>query len=144
MTVIYMNPHPTNFKLLRQNIGFSYSERIPVTFSWLFHSFSFFFFCYFTFLLIFTKIMLLLLYFFFSWKLFLFFHVPGCSGMFRNVPACSGMFRVPGFIDGRIYKVNEQVWLQQLSPTMWSFSWEGVGGYEAQHSLYGEALTATL
>ena len=25
----------------------------------------------------------------FSWKLFLFFHVPGCSGMFRHVPECS-------------------------------------------------------
>ena len=30
-------------------------------------------------------------------KLFLFFHVPGCSGMFRHI--CFGMFRVPGFID---------------------------------------------
>ena len=30
---------------------------------------------------------------FFSWKLLLFFHVPGCSGMLWNVPECS-MFRV--------------------------------------------------
>ena len=81
---------PTNFNLLRQNIVFSYSERIPVSFSWLFHYFSFFF-CYFTLLLIFTKIILLLLLFF-SWKLFLFFHFPGCSGMFR----------VPGFIDAHV------------------------------------------
>ena len=29
---------------------------------------------------------------------FLFFHVPGCSGMSRHVPECS-MFHVPGFID---------------------------------------------
>ena len=33
--------------------------------------------------------------FFFWWKLFLFFHVPGCSGMSRNVP-CSGFYRRPG------------------------------------------------
>ena len=94
---------PTNSNLLRQNIVFSYSERIPVSFSWLFHYFSFFF-CYFTLLLIFTKIILLLLfyYIFFHENYFYFFmfrDVPGCSGMFRNVPACSGMFRVPGFID---------------------------------------------
>ena len=87
--------HPTNFNLLRQNIVFSsYSERMPVSFSWLFHYFSFFL-CYFTLLLIFTKIIfrLLFYYIFFSWKLFLFFHVPGCSGMFRDVPECSGMFQ---------------------------------------------------
>ena len=86
---------PTSFNLLRQNIVFSYSERIPVSFSWLFHYFSFFF-CYFTFLLICTKIILLLLfyYFFYSWKLFLFFPVPGCSRMFRDVP-CSWFYRRP-------------------------------------------------
>ena len=33
-----------------------------------------------------------LINFFFSWKLLLFFHVPGCSGMFR----------VSGFIDARL------------------------------------------
>ena len=33
---------PTNFNLLRQNIVFSHSERIPVSFSRLFHYFSFF------------------------------------------------------------------------------------------------------
>ena len=47
-------------------------------------------------LLIFTKTMLLLSFYlinFFSWKLLLFFYVPGCSGMFRDVPECSGMFR---------------------------------------------------
>ena len=62
-----------------------------------------YYFCYFTLLLIFTKIILLLLfyYIFFSWKLFLFLHVPGSSGMFRDVPECSGMFHVPDFIDGR-------------------------------------------
>ena len=99
---------PTNFNLLRQNIVFSYSQRKSVSFSWLIDYFSFFF-CYFTLLLIFTKIILLLLFYhiFFSWKLFLFFHVPGYSGMFRNVPACSGMFRVPGFIDGLFSRTVE-------------------------------------
>ena len=84
---------PTNFNLLRKNIVFSYSERIPVSSSWLFHYFSFFF-CYFTLLLI--NFIFFFLYFFFM-KIILIF---SCSGMFRNVPACSGMFRVPGFIDG--------------------------------------------
>ena len=46
---------PTNFNLLRQNIVFSYSERIPVFFFCFFHYFSFFF-CYFTLLSICTKI----------------------------------------------------------------------------------------
>ena len=107
ITVIYMNPHPTNFNLLRQNIVFSYSERIPVSFSWLFHYFSFFF-CYFKLLLIFTKIMSLLLFYYiyiYIYIYFFFFHenyfyffmfrdVPECSGMFRNVP-CSGFYRRP-------------------------------------------------
>ena len=70
---------------------------IRVSFS-LFLSLSVF--CYFT-LLIFMKIIIII--FFFSLKLFLFFHVPGCSGMFRHVPACSGMFHVPGFIDAHNY-----------------------------------------
>ena len=95
-----MNPHlPQKFNLLRQNIVFSYSERIPVSFYRLFHYFSFFF-CYFTLLLIFTKINLLVLFyyiFFFIKIIFIF----SCSGMFRNVPACSGMFHVPDFIDAQ-------------------------------------------
>ena len=45
--------------------------------------------CYFV-IINFTKTMLLLSfffnYYFFSWKLLLFFHIPGCSGMFRHVP----------------------------------------------------------
>ena len=92
ITVICMNPHsPNKFNLLRQNIVFSYSERIPVSFSWLFHYFSFFF-GYFTFLLILTKIILLLLfyYIFFFMKIIFIF---SCSGMFRDVPRCS-MFLV--------------------------------------------------
>ena len=85
-----MDPRPTNY--LRQNIVFSYSEMTRVSFSF-FLSLSVFY--YVTLLLIFMKIILLLLLFFiFSLKLFLFFHVPGYSGMFRNVP-CSGFYRRP-------------------------------------------------
>ena len=88
ITVICMNPHsPNKFNLLRQNIVFSYSERIPVSFSWLFHYFSFFFFWLFYVLINFDKnyfIIIILLYIFFSWKLFLFFHVPECSGFYRR------------------------------------------------------------
>ena len=91
---------------LRQNIVFSYSEKIPVSFSF----FLSFFLCFFIFrffllfhvIINFYKNYLLLLfyYIFFHENYFYFFHVPGCSGMFRNVPACSGMFHVPDFIDG--------------------------------------------
>ena len=90
---------PTNFNLLRQNIVFAYSERISVSYSWLFHYFSFFF-CYFTLLLIFTKIVLLLLFYYILFFMKIIFivscsrDVPGCSGMFRHVP-CSGFYRRP-------------------------------------------------
>ena len=94
---------PTNFNLLRQNIVLSYSERIPVSFSWLL---LFFFFVILR-LLIFYKnhfIIIILLYFF-SWKLFLFFHVPGCSGMFRNVP---------GFIDAHLLYTYWEILTKKL------------------------------
>ena len=88
ITVIFMDPRPTNY--LRQNIAFSYPEMIRVSFSlYLFLSV----FCYFTLLFIFTKIIFLLFnliffhenYFYF----FMFRDVPGCSGMFRHIPECS-------------------------------------------------------
>ena len=89
---------PTNY--LRQNIVFSYSEMIRVSFSLFF---AFFFVV--TLLLILQKsfIIIFLFYFFFQRNYFYFFmfrDVPGCSGIFRIVPACSGMFRnvpFPGF-----------------------------------------------
>ena len=80
-------------KKKKKNIVFSYSERIPVSFSWLFHSFSFFFFLLFYVLINFYKnyvIIIILLYFFFMKIIFIF----SCSGMFRNVP-CSGFYRRP-------------------------------------------------
>ena len=87
---------PTNFNLLRQNIVFWYLERIPVSFSWLFHYFSFFLLLLFYVIINFCKnyfiIFILLLLFFFHENCFDFF-------MFRNVPGCSGMFHVPCFID---------------------------------------------
>ena len=94
ITIICMDPHSPN-KLIAKKYCFLIllDEQRPVSFSWS----DFSFFCYFIvfLLLIFTKIMLLLFYLiFFSWKLFLFFHVPGCSGMFRNVP-CSGVLSTP-------------------------------------------------
>ena len=107
ITVNCMNPHPTNFNLFRQNIVFSYSERIPVSFSWLFHSFFLLFYV----LINFYKkyvIIIILLYFFFVKIIFIF----SCSGMFRNVPECSGMFRVPGFIDGRSELLLYQVYVK--------------------------------
>ena len=91
ITVNCMNPHPTNFNLLRQNIVFSYSERIPVSFSWLFHYFSFFFVIlrYYWFLQKLFYYSFFITYFFFMQIIFIF----SCSGMFRDVPECSGMFR---------------------------------------------------
>ena len=100
---------PTKFNLLRQNIVFSYSQRVSVSFSWLIDYFSFFF-CYFTLLLIFTKIILLWLfyYIFFHENYFYYF-------MFRDVPGCSGMFRVPGFIDGQS-NVSRSWYIKQCIP----------------------------
>ena len=110
ITVNCMNPHPTNFNLLRQNIVFSYSERIPVSFSWLFHSFSFFFFLLFYVLINFYKnyvIIIIILLFFFRENYFYFFmfrDVPECSGMFRNVP-CSGFYRRPSVSVQTCYEI---------------------------------------
>ena len=94
---------PINFNFLRQNIVFSYSERIPVSCSWLFHYFSVFLLLLFYVIINFYKkyfIIFILLLLFFSWKLFLCFHVPECSGMFRNVPY-SWFYRRPVWTAGR-------------------------------------------
>ena len=45
-------------------------------------------------LLILQELLLLFIYLFIY---FLFFHLPGCSGMLRNVPACSGTVPCSGF-----------------------------------------------
>ena len=126
ITVNCMNPHPTNFNLLRQNIVFSYSERIPVSFSWLFHYFSFFF-CYCTLLIIFTKIILLLLFYFIFFHenyfyFFMFRHVPECSGMFRHVPACS------------VFRVLSTAHFDARPKTMHSYGMFPVYGSESNHA----------
>ena len=84
---------PTNFNLLRQNIVLSYSERIPVSFSWLLF---FFFFCYFTFINFLQKSFYYYYFiiFFFLKIIFIF----SCSGVFRDVPECSGFYRRPFII----------------------------------------------
>ena len=96
ITVICMDPHSPN-KLFATKYCFLIFED---EFLFLNHFFIFrvFFLLFYVILLllIFTKTMLLLsfnLNFFFSWKLLLFFHVPGCSGMFH----------VSGFIDAQAY-----------------------------------------
>ena len=92
ITVICMDPHSPN-KLFATKYCFLMLGDDTSFFFFIF----LFFFCYFKLLLlIFLKIFYY--YYFiqlilFSWKLFLFFHVPGCFGMFRNVPTCSGKFR---------------------------------------------------
>ena len=99
-TIICIDPHSSN-KLIAKKYCFIIllDEQIPVSFSWSdFLIFLFSVFHVILLLLMFTKNMLLWLLlfyfiFFFSWKLFLFFHVPGCSGIFRNIPECS-VFRV--------------------------------------------------
>ena len=98
---------PTNY--LRQNIVFSYSEMsfffLIISLFFFIFFFSLFFFvilCYFVIINFYKNyvvIIILFNYTFFLWKLLLFLHVPGCSGMFMDVPECSGMFHVPGFID---------------------------------------------
>ena len=94
ITGICMDPHSPNksiatkycFLILGDDTSFFF-----LIISLFFFSFLFLLFYVILLLLVFTKIIFLLLFYFFyfSWKLFLFFHVPGYSGMFRYVP-CSG------------------------------------------------------
>ena len=95
ITVICMDPHSPKKLFATQYCFLLLGDE----FLFLNHFFISRFFCFVIlyYFVIFAKTMLLLSFFliiFFSWKLLLFFHVPGCSGMFRDVPACSGMFRV--------------------------------------------------
>ena len=106
ITVISMDPRPTNY--LRQNIVFSYPEMIRVSFSF-FLSFSVF--CYFYVVISFYNLFYyyycyLLLLFFFHENYFLFFHVQECS-VFRvlSTPApstCIRKFLHQDFFFGRI------------------------------------------
>ena len=93
ITVICMNPHSPNkfysvatrycFLILREDTSFFF----------LIISLFFVFLLFFYVLINFYKnyFIIIILLFFYSWKLFLFFHVPGCSGMFH----------VPYFIDAQ-------------------------------------------
>ena len=72
------------FLILGENTSFFFFFFIS-----LFFVFCCCFCCYFMLLLIFTKIILSLLFH----CIYLFFHVPGCSGMLRHVPECS-LFRI--------------------------------------------------
>ena len=96
ITVICMDPHSPNklfatkycFLILRDDTSFFFLI-ISVFFVFLlFYAIL----CYFVIISFYKNyFIIIILFYFFSWKLFLFFHVPGCSGMFR----------VPGFIDAR-------------------------------------------
>ena len=88
---------PKNY--LRQNIGFSYSEMIRVSFSLFLVFFVCFCFCFsLLFYFIINVYKNYFINFFFHenyFNFFMFRDVPGCSGMFvRNVP-CSGFYRRP-------------------------------------------------
>ena len=73
-------------------ILFSYTPRWTDTnFFFLIRFLNFSFFCYF---MLFCYHYYFILLIFFSWTLFLFFHVPECSGMFQNVP-WSWFYRLP-------------------------------------------------
>ena len=95
ITVICMDPHSPN-KLFATKYCFLI---LGDEFLFLNHFFIFVFFvvvilCYFVTINFYKNYVFInILLFFFSWKLLLFFHVPGCSGLFRHVPECS-MFRI--------------------------------------------------
>ena len=99
ITGICMDPHSPNKSIATKYCFLILGDDTSLFFliiSLFFFSFLFLLFYVILLLLVFTKIILLLLFYsiFFSWKLFLFFHVPGYSGMFRYVP-CSGFYRRP-------------------------------------------------
>ena len=101
ITIICMDPHSPN-KLIAKKYCFLIllDEQIPVSFSW--SDFLIFLLsvisCYFVIINFYQNyviiINIILFYFFFHENYFLFFHVPGCSGMFQNVP-CSWFYRRP-------------------------------------------------
>ena len=96
ITVICMDPHSPNKLFATKYCFLILGDEFLFLNHFFISLFCFLLFYVILLLIIFTKTMLLLSFYlinFFSWKLLLFFHVPGCSGMFRNVPGCSGMFR---------------------------------------------------
>ena len=105
---------------LRQNIVFSYSEMIRVSFS-LFLYFSFFCCCYFKLLLIFTKnVLLLLYYYYFFMKIILIFSHPG---MFQHVPECS-VFQLVTLSFSQFHA--QRNWIKSVRKTtmlFWSLMW---------------------
>ena len=94
---------PKNY--LRQNIAFSYSEMIRVSFS----LFLVFFFVCFCFSLLFYFIINVYKNYFINFFFMKIISIFSCSVMFQDVPACSsGMFRVPGFIDAQRRDISSQ------------------------------------
>ena len=89
ITVICMDPFLPN-KLIGTKYCFLIL-RDDTSFFFFFLSFSLLFYVITNFYKNFLSLLFYLFIYFFSWKLFLFFHVPGCSGMFR----------VPGIIDSQ-------------------------------------------
>ena len=93
---------PANFNLLRQNIVFSYSERIPVSFSWLSHYYSFFF------LLFYVLIKFLQKLFYYYYFIIFFFHENYFYFfIFRDVPGCSMFLVLSTPPDARQLNVKE-------------------------------------
>ena len=99
ITVIWMDPHSPKkfiatkycFLILGDDTSFFFLI-ISVFFVFLlFYAIL----CYFVIISFYKNyFIIIILFYFFSWKLFLFLHVPGYSGIMS-----SGMFRVPDFID---------------------------------------------
>ena len=94
ITVICMDPHSPN-KLFATKYCFLIlgDEFLFLNHFFVFRFFFFVILCYFVIINFYKNyvIIIILFIYFFSWKLLLFFHVPGSSEMFR----------VPGFIDAR-------------------------------------------
>ena len=110
ITVICMDPHSPNklfatkycFVILGDDTSFFFLIISVFVVFLLFYAIL----CYFVIINFYKNyfiIIILFNQFFFSWKLFLIFHAPGCSGMFR----------VPGFIDGEIMGFVRIFWKEQ-------------------------------
>ena len=107
ITVICMDPHSPNKLFATKYCFLILGDEFLFLNHFFISLFCFLLFYVILLLIIFTKTMLLLSFYlinFFSWKLLLFFHVPGCSGIFRHVPECYGMFHVPDFIDAPVFR----------------------------------------
>ena len=113
ITVICMEPHSPNKLIATKYCFLILGDEFLFLNHFFFFRFFFVIWCYFVIINFYKNyvIIIILFNFFFSWKLLLFFHVSGSSGMFRPVPECS-MFLVLS-TPPSVYIAHWYLWTKQ-------------------------------